>query len=92
MKGTSLSDIIGLSSFIGYAAQFFKITVFKPLLKKHTPDPDVLANFRPISNLPFLFKILEKAVAKQLYDLFHNISLFEDFQSGFRVHHSMRKH
>ncbi|KAI3363180.1 hypothetical protein L3Q82_011553 [Scortum barcoo] len=29
-------------------------------------DADMLANYRPISNLPFLFKILEKAAASQL--------------------------
>src|SRR4029434_9101145 len=34
--------------------------------KKPNLDPDNLANYRPISNLPFLSKILEKIVAKQL--------------------------
>ncbi len=35
-------------------------------LKKPTLDPEVLANYRPISNLPFLSKVLEKIVAAQL--------------------------
>ena len=80
--------MINLSLLSGYVPQSFKVAVIKPLLKKPTLDPGVLANYRPISNLPFLSKILEKVVAKQLCDFLHNNSLFEDFQSGFRVHHS----
>ena len=63
------------------------IIVIKPLHKKPILDPGVLVNYRSISNLPFLSKILEKAVTNQC-DFLHNNSLFEDFQSGFRVHHS----
>ncbi|XP_051234107.1 galanin receptor type 1b isoform X2 [Dicentrarchus labrax] len=80
--------MINLSLLSGYVPQSFKVAVIKPLLKKSTLDPGVLANYRPISNLPFLSKILEKVVAKELCDFLHNNSLFEDFQSGFRVHHS----
>ena len=68
--------------------QSFKVAVIKPLLKKPTLDPGILANYRPISNLPFLSKILERVVAKQLCDFLHNNNLFETFQSGFRAHHS----
>ena len=80
--------MINLSLLSGYVPQSFKVAVIKPPLKKPTLDPGVLANYRPISNLLFLSKILEKVVAKQLCDFLHNNSLFEDFQSGFRVHHS----
>uniref|UniRef100_A0A8P4JV61 Reverse transcriptase domain-containing protein n=1 Tax=Dicentrarchus labrax TaxID=13489 RepID=A0A8P4JV61_DICLA len=86
--GTSLLDMINLSLLSGYVPQSFKVAVIKPLLKKPTLDPGVLANYRPISNLPFLSEILEKVVAKELCDFLHNNSLFEDFQSGLRVHHS----
>uniref|UniRef100_A0A8P4KP43 Reverse transcriptase domain-containing protein n=1 Tax=Dicentrarchus labrax TaxID=13489 RepID=A0A8P4KP43_DICLA len=86
--GTSLLDMINLSLLSGYVPQSFKVAVIKPLLKKSTLDPGVLANYRLISNLPFLSKILEKVVAKELCEFLHNNSLFEDFQSGFRVHHS----
>ena len=80
--------MINLSLLTGYVPQSFKLAVIKPLLKKPTLDPEVLANYRPISNLPFLSKILEKTVAKQLCDFLNDNSLFEDFQSGFRAHHS----
>ncbi|RCU38734.1 hypothetical protein DVA76_17340, partial [Acinetobacter baumannii] len=80
--------MINLSLLTGYVPQSFKVAVIKPLLKKPTLDPGVLANYRPISNLPFLSKILEKAVVNQLCAFLHKNSLFEDFQSGFRECHS----
>lgn len=38
-----------------------KTAAVKPILKKHNVNPYVLSNFRPISNLPILGKILQKA-------------------------------
>ncbi len=48
-----------------------------------------LVNYRPISNLPFLSKILEKVVYSQLYSLLEKNDICEDFQSGFRPSHSI---
>ncbi len=39
-----------------------KHAIIRPLLKKPNLDLNVLANFRPVSNLPFISKILEKTV------------------------------
>uniref|UniRef100_A0A3B3IFW8 Reverse transcriptase domain-containing protein n=1 Tax=Oryzias latipes TaxID=8090 RepID=A0A3B3IFW8_ORYLA len=51
-------------------------------------DPSNLNNFRPISNLPFISKILEKTVAEQLRIHLSQNNLYEQFQSGFRPLHS----
>ena len=48
------------SLILGYVPQSFQIAVIKPSLKNPNRDPDNLANYGPISNLPFLSKILEK--------------------------------
>ena len=45
-------------------------------------------NSRPISNLPFLSKIIEKAVFQQLNNFITLNNCFDVFQSGFRPHHS----
>ncbi len=45
----------------------FKVAVITPRLKKPGADPNNFANFRPISNLPFLSKILEKVVASPVH-------------------------
>ena len=80
--------IINQSLTIGYVPHPFKVAVIKPLIKKPNLDISLLSNYRPISNLPFLSKILEKVVAKQLDDYLFENNLLEDFQSGFRTNHS----
>ena len=84
---STLLNIINLSLSSGYVPQSFKIAIIKPLLKKNTLDPEVLANYRPISNLLFLSKILEKVIANQLCEFLQESNIYEDFQSGFRANH-----
>uniref|UniRef100_A0A672G2J3 Reverse transcriptase domain-containing protein n=1 Tax=Salarias fasciatus TaxID=181472 RepID=A0A672G2J3_SALFA len=84
----TIITIINTSLENGYVPQSFKFAVIKPLLKKPNLDPDILANYRPISNLPFISKVLEKVVVKQLYRHLQDNSLFEKFQSGYRAYHS----
>uniref|UniRef100_A0A672ZI91 Reverse transcriptase domain-containing protein n=1 Tax=Sphaeramia orbicularis TaxID=375764 RepID=A0A672ZI91_9TELE len=84
----TILTIINTSLVTGYVPQSFKFAVIKPLLKKPTLDPDLLVSYRPISNLPFLSKVLERVVVKQLCQHLQDNSLFEHFQSGFRAHHS----
>uniref|UniRef100_A0A671W597 Reverse transcriptase domain-containing protein n=1 Tax=Sparus aurata TaxID=8175 RepID=A0A671W597_SPAAU len=66
----------------------FKTALVTPILKKPGLDPDDLHNYRPISNLHFLSKILERAVATQLQQHMSNHELYEPLQSGFRARHS----
>uniref|UniRef100_A0A8C1UC21 Reverse transcriptase domain-containing protein n=1 Tax=Cyprinus carpio TaxID=7962 RepID=A0A8C1UC21_CYPCA len=72
----------------GSVPAVFKHAVVRPFLKKPNLDPSVLSNFRPVSHLPFLSKVLEKVVFIQLQSFLENNSLFEKFQSGFRSRHS----
>lgn len=48
-------------------------------------------NFRPISNLPVLSKILESLVATQLKSYLHSHYILNEMQSGFRSGHSTIK-
>ncbi len=43
----------------------------QPILKKPNLDCTVLSNYRPISKLPFLSKILEKVILSQLASYLH---------------------
>ena len=45
----------------------FKTASVTPIFKKPSLDPKELNNYRPMSNLPFLNKILERAIANQLH-------------------------
>ena len=64
--GPSVIALINSSLSSGVVPENFKHAVVQPLIKKTALDPAVLANFRPISKLPFLSKILEKVVHSQL--------------------------
>ena len=55
----------------------------KPLLDKH-----LLKNYRPISNLPFLSKILEKVVLHKPLSHLQDNNLSNPFQSAYRAGHS----
>jgi len=83
-----ITQIINKSLKSGHVPLPLKTAIIKPLLKKSTLDQDILSNYRPISHLPFLSKVLEKAVATQLQLHLEQNSLYEKFQSGFRSAHS----
>ena len=58
-----------------------------PLLKK--PGLDLIfKNYRPISNLSFVSKLIERAVANQLLDHINKNSLDVKFQSAYKKFHS----
>ena len=83
-----ISAIIDSSLSSGVVPSAFKTAAVTPILKKPGADPNNYENLRPISNLPFISKILKKIVATQLHDHLSLNSLYEPFQSGFRPRHS----
>ena len=52
-----------------------------PRLKKKSLDPDELSSYRPIPNLPFLSKTLERAVAAELNTYLTDSSLFSSLHT-----------
>ena len=56
-------------------------------LHKNGPHKEV-NNYRPISILPVLSKVLEKHVHESLSDFLHEYNLLHKTQSGFRAQHS----
>ena len=59
-----------------------------PRIKKPGLDRDDVNNYRPISNLTFISKVMEKIVAKQLIAYLASNNLMPTLQSGFRSGHS----
>ena len=55
-----ITRIVNSSLGSGVVPPQFKQAVVTPMLKKPELDPNDLKNFRPMSNLPFISKILEK--------------------------------
>ena len=93
MTSVSVFQLIMIISHLslqcGLEPDRFKVAAIKPLLKKSGADHENFSNFRPVSNLYFLSKVTEKAVAAQLTDhLNDNDSFLEEFQSAYKCHHS----
>ncbi len=61
-----ITKVINHSLQTGHVPPELKTAVIRPHLKKTTLDPEVLSSYRPISNLPVISTVLEKAVAAQL--------------------------
>ena len=75
-----ITQTVNLSFQTDNVPSALKVAVICPLLKKTTLNLEVLASYRPISNLPFLSKVLEKVVASELQDHLKHSNLFEKFQ------------
>ena len=60
-----ITSIINRSLEVGEFPATFKNGLVTPLLKKSDLDHEILKNYRPISNLPFLGKMIERVVAMQ---------------------------
>uniref|UniRef100_A0A672KIL5 Reverse transcriptase domain-containing protein n=1 Tax=Sinocyclocheilus grahami TaxID=75366 RepID=A0A672KIL5_SINGR len=83
-----LLEVVNASLLSGTFPNSLKTAVVKPLLKKRNLDNTILSNYRPISNLPFIGKIIEKVVFNQLNKYLNSNGYLDNFQSGFRPHHS----
>lgn len=86
--GPGLVFFLNKCLFTGSVPANLKVATVNPFLKKPSLDPSILNNFRPISVLPFISKVLEKIVFDQM-QLFLNCNrISEIFQSGFKSAHS----
>ncbi len=83
-----LLEVVNTSLLSGTFPNSLKTAVVKPLLKKRNLDNTMLSNYRPISNLPLIGKIIEKVVFNQLNNYLNSNGFLDNFQSGFRVHYS----
>ena len=83
----TITKIINISLETGTVLCSIKKAIVSPLFKKLTLDKDVLKNYRPLSNLSFISKILEKIVSSRLLDHSESNNLGEPLQSAYKCHH-----
>ena len=62
----TITNIVNLSLISGQFHPTLKESVISPLLKKSTLDKEELSNYRPISNLSLISKIIERVVKSRL--------------------------
>ena len=85
---TPITDIINISMETSTFPQNFKEAHVRPLLKKTSLPKNELQNYKPVSNLSFISKILEKIVANRLQAHIKNNHLSNPLQSAYSKHHS----
>ena len=68
----------------GHLSPKQNMTIIYPGLKKPSPKSDDLKNYRPISNLGFVSKLLERAVNTQLLMYLNENELLPSVQSAYR--------
>ena len=83
-----LTDIVNLSLQGAAVPAATKRALVTPLIKKVILDPDNFKNYRPVSNLNFVSKVVEKVVAKRLLAHIQQNQLCSRFQSAYRAYHS----
>ena len=82
-----LTKIVNLSILHGNMPMAYKNAVLTPLMKKANAER-ILKNYRPVSNLPFISKIIEKCVSMQTQDYVSTNKLNTPLQSAYKSNHS----
>ena len=84
----TITLIVNRSLELGVFPDSFKKASVVPILKKPNLDPEVLHNYRPVSNLTFISKVLERVVAHRLQGYLDQHKLSEPLQSAYKKKHS----
>ena len=82
-----ISKIVNLSLGEGIFAASWKSPIMRPLLKK-LDLALINANYRPVSNLPFISKIVKRCMLLQLSHHCEEYNLQPDYQSAYRANYS----
>ena len=82
-----ITCIVNKSLSTGIFPSQWKSSVITPVIKKQNLDP-TYGNFRPVSNLTFLSKILEKTALKSYIPHLETNDSFSQRNSAYKKHHS----
>ena len=83
-----ITHIVNLSLSTSTMPSELKEALISPIVKKALLDSEILKNFRPLSNLAFLSKLIEKVVAVRFTNHLQINNLCENMQSAYRKFHS----
>ena len=65
-----------------------KHAIVTPIIKDPDGDRESYKNYRPVSNLTFLSKLIEKCASSQLHSYLQSNGLYPEYQSAYRKGHS----
>ena len=88
---SEITTLVNLSLSHGVFAESWKTSIVKPLLKKIGLDL-IFKNYRPVSNLKFLAKLVEKCMLLQFNEYCSLNSLLPLYQSAYRNSLAVKHH
>jgi len=83
-----ITKIVNTSLANGMFPSALKQSIITPVIKKSSLDRNSLKSYRPVANLPFLSKVIEKAASRQVMDHVDSNNLGEPLQSSYKRNHS----
>ena len=83
-----ITRLVNLSLSEGIFPDTYKHAIVSPLIKKTSLPKNELASYRPISNLNFISKIIEKVIYSRLCEHLDSLPSISHFQSAYRKYHS----
>ena len=83
-----LTDIVNVSLSTGVFPKGAHSAIIRPLLKKPTLDQNTLKNYRPVANITFVGKLIEKIACSRLTEHMDLNNLADTYQSAYRPLHS----
>ena len=83
-----ITKVVNLSLSQGVMPSHLKKALVIPLLKRANLIPEMLKNFRPVSNLAYVSKVIERVVAKRIISHMDTNLLHEILQSSYKQYHS----
>ena len=84
----ALVRIVNMSLSSGIFPEDLRHAIVTPVFKKPSVYKNVLKHYRPVANLPFISKLIEKCAASQVLAHVDNYNLAEPMQSAYRQLHS----
>ena len=84
----AIHHIVNLTLSLGYFPDAFKKACVALMIKNENLDNDNIKKFRPVSNLPFLGKIIKKCVFFQINTYLCENSLYGYSQSAYKFSYS----
>ena len=84
-----LTTIVNMSLRTGVMPSHLKRAHARPIIKKPGLDKDILNNYRPVSNLPYLSKTIERVVAARLSAHMSECDHCVSNQSAYKANHSV---
>ena len=84
----TITDIVKMSLRDSLMPELLKTVLIRPRLKKTGLATDILKNYRTVSNLTFISKVIENKVSGSLNEHLIEYIMFDTLQSAYRDNHS----